>query len=135
MRRREPTDDGAAPHVAAVLTMFYYQDVDRAAAWYEDKLGFRRLMQTTGFVLFEVSGVAQLALIGAGHGSQQPIAGSGKGAILSIETEDLEGWHALLFAREVEGTGTGLQVGGGGRTVEFKVQDPEGYTIEFFEWI
>jgi catechol-2,3-dioxygenase len=123
------------PAIGAVLTMFYYDDLDRAADWYEHVLGLRRMMAAEGFVLFEVSGQAQLALVGAGYGSQRPIPGTNKGAILSIQTSELERWHADLFARNVPGTGIGLCVGGDGRTLEFKVSDPEGYTIEFFEWI
>lgn len=135
MDRPVSPDHRPPPQISHVLTMFYYEDVDRAATWYQEKLGFRRLMTAEGFVLLEVSGVAQLALVGENHGSQQPIPGGNKGAIMSVQTEDLAGWHALLFGRGVEGTGQGVQVGGGGLTVEFKVRDPEGYTIEFFEWV
>ena len=123
------------PAIDAALTMFYYDDLPRAAEWYEQVLGLPRLMEAEGFVLFGVAGQAKLALVGAAHGSQRPIPGVNKGAILSLQTSELQRWHATLFARGVEGTGIGLVVGGDGRTVEFKIRDPEGYTIEFFEWI
>lgn len=115
--------------------MFYYDDLERAADWYEHVLGLPRLMEAEGFVLFGITEQAKLALVGAAYGSQVPIPGPNKGAILSLQTDDLERWHADLFARGVEGTGIGLLVGGDGRTIEFKVRDPEGYTIEFFDWI
>jgi catechol-2,3-dioxygenase len=130
--------DGSPPNAAsidAVITMFYYEDLPSAAAWYEDVMAFKPLMSAEGFALFEVAGNTKLALVGAGYGSQEPIKGRNKGAILSIQTSDLEHWHSSLFARGVEGTGVGLCVGAGGRTIEFKISDPEGYTIEFFEWI
>jgi catechol-2,3-dioxygenase len=123
------------PAVDAVLTMFYYNDLALAAEWYEHVLGFPRLIDADGFVLLGITEHAQLALVEVGRGSQQPIAGTNKGAILSIQTSDLQRWHADLFARDVPGTGIGLLVGGDGRTIEFKILDPEGYTIEFFEWI
>lgn len=130
-------DDGlpVRPVIDTVLTMFYYHDLAGAADWYADVLGFPRLIDADGFVLFGITGQARLALVGAGRGSQQPIPGTNKGAMLSIQTHELEQWHAALFARQVPGTGVGLSVGGDGRTIEFKVTDPEGYTIEFFDWV
>ena len=123
------------PDISGVVTMFYYEDLPAAAAFYEDRIGFERVMAFDGIVMLKLAEQSFLALVGAGYGSQQPIAGHNKGAILSIQTRQLESWHARLFALDVEGTGVGVQVGGGGRTLEFKIQDPEGYTIEFFEWI
>ena len=127
--------DGVGPRVVAVLTMFYYRDLPAAAAWYERTLGFRRIRGTKGFVLFEIGGTAQLCLIDGNFGSQRPIDGTNKGAMLSIQTDNVERWHDTLAARGVEGAGHGLTSGAGGATTEFKVRDPEGYTIEFFRWI
>lgn len=134
---RPAGDDGlpVRPAIDTVLTMFYYDDLARAADWYAGVLGFPRLIDADGFVLFGITDQARLALVGAGRGSQQPIPGTNKGAMLSIQTSELDRWHAALFARNVPGTGVGLSIGGDGRTIEFKVTDPEGYTIEFFDWI
>ena len=121
--------------IKGVVTMFYYRDLAAAADWYESRIGFERIMDMEGFVLFRIHETSHLALVAGGFGSQAPIEGGNKGALLSIQTEDLELWHRDLFERHVDGTGQGLQTGGGGRTIEFKVRDPEGYTLEFFEWI
>jgi catechol 2,3-dioxygenase-like lactoylglutathione lyase family enzyme len=124
-----------AERVTGVLTMFYYEDLPAAADWYVNKLGFERVQEFEGLVLLRIEGTSHLALIGAGYGSQRPFPGRDKGAILSIQTDALEQWHERLSAMDVEGAGQGLRNGAGGRTVEFKVYDPEGYTIEFFSWI
>lgn len=123
------------PPIDGVLTMFYYEDLPRATAWYEQVMGFEKLLALEGLSLFRVHEGSQLALVGGNAGSQRPIRGTNKGAILSIQTRELEAWHERLFRQQVPGTGIGLHSGCGGLTIEFKVRDPEGYTIEFFEWI
>lgn len=123
------------PPIDGVLTMFYYDDLAAATDWYEHVIGFEKILTFEGLALFRVHGGSQLALVGKGYGSQVPIAGTNKGAILSIHTRALQQWHERLFGRQVEGTGEGLHLGGDGRTIEFKVRDPGGYTIEFFDWI
>lgn len=130
-----PSQRPPIPPIDGVLTMFYYENLPAAAEWYEHVLGFEKIMAFDGLALFRVHEGSQLALVGNGAGSQRPIAGTNKGAILSIQTRALQQWHERLFDLKAPGTGEGLQVGGDGRTVEFKVYDPEGYTIEFFEWI
>lgn len=130
-----PSQHAPIPPVDGVLTMFYYDDLQAAADWYEQVLGFEKILTFEGLALFRVHEGSQLALVGKGYGSQQPIAGTNKGAILSIQTRALQQWHERLFNCQAEGTGEGLHLGGDGRTIEFKVRDPEGYTIEFFEWI
>ena len=117
------------------MTIFYYADLAEAARWYEEVLGFERMLSLDGAEVFRVADNAQLALVAEGKGSQPVIAGRGKGALLSIQTDELEAWHARLFALGVEGTGKGAHVGADGTTIEFKVYDPGGYTVEFFEWI
>lgn len=123
------------PPIDGVLTMFYYDDLETAAAWYEEVLGFEKILAFEGLSLFRVHEGSQLALVGNGCGSQTPIPGANKGAILSIQTPALHAWHERLFEHKAPDAGEGLEIGGDGRTIEFKVRDPEGYTIEFFQWI
>lgn len=123
------------PPIDGVLTMFYYDDLPAAIDWYERVIGFEKILAFNELAIFRIHQGSQLALVGNGVGSQTPIAGSNKGAILSIQTRALQTWHERLFRHATPGTGEGLHVGCDGRTIEFKVRDPEGYTIEFFEWI
>lgn len=123
------------PPISGVITIFYYADLAAAARWYAEVIGLEPLMHLDGVEIFRIEGNAHLALVAEGKGSQRFIAGRQKSALLSIHTSDLEGWHARLFALGVEGTGMGAQIGADGTTIEFKVYDPGGYTVEFFEWI
>lgn len=123
------------PGISGVVTIFYYADLPAASRWYTDVLGLEPVLHLDGVELFRIVGDAHLALVAEGKGSQPVIAGRDKSALLSIQTDDLEGWHARLFALGAEGTGEGAQVGADGTTIEFKVYDPGGYTVEFFEWL
>ncbi len=121
-----------APAINGVHTMFYYENLPRATEWY-DRIGFENVLRLEFVSIFRLSSSSYLSLVDGHHGSQRPV--KKKGAILSIETTDLEGWHRHLFTKDVEGVGVGLDIGCGGRTVEFKLIDPEGYTLEFFQWL
>lgn len=134
-QRRTKGSSSPRPDIRGVVTIFYYADLAEAARWYAEALGFESVVQLDGVEIFRIEGNAHLALVAEGKGSQPFIAGRAKSALLSIQTEDLEGWHDRLHALGVEGTGEGAQIGAGGATIEFKVYDPGGYTVEFFEWI
>ena len=125
--------DGVGP-IAGVHTMFYYDDLQVAIDWYQ-QVGFENVLNLDFVSIFRIAPSAYVSLVDGRNGSQRPIPGTAKGAMLSIETTDIEGWHRALFERRIEGTGKGLEIGCEGRTIEFKVRDPGGYTIEFFEWL
>lgn len=125
----------SACRVDGAITLFYYDDVEAATHWYEDVIGFEKVLDHGWLAMFRLRDHAYLGLVSSSAGSQKPLDGPNKGVLVTIATRDLEGWHARLFERGVPGTGEGLQIGGEGLTIEFKVRDPGGYTIEFFEWL
>jgi catechol 2,3-dioxygenase-like lactoylglutathione lyase family enzyme len=126
------TDWSRPPSITGVLTLFYYRDLAAARNWYENRLGFERTMDIEGGVIFRIHEHSHIALVAGDFGSQRPIGGRNKGAMLSIQTDQLEAWYRRFAG--VEGTESGICVGAGGRTREFKIYDPEGYSLEFFEW-
>ncbi|WP_156840999.1 VOC family protein [Novosphingobium aquimarinum] len=125
--------EGALP-ISGVHTMFYYEDLQEAIDWY-DRIGFKNVLKLDFVSIFEIGPSSYLSLVDATGGSQRPLRDGNKGAMLSIETTNLELWHQTLFSKGIEGTGAGAEIGCGGRTIEFKLRDPGGYTLEFFEWL
>jgi hypothetical protein len=121
--------------VKGVVTFFYYDDLASAIAFYERVIGLRKVLESEWCGLFELRPGTLLGLVDAVAGSQTPIAGRNKGAILSIETERLEACLALMKARGVAAQTAELELGCAGRTWEFKIHDPAGYCLEFFRWI
>lgn len=120
--------------IKGVTTLFYYQDVRRALDFYERLIGLRKVVDLGWCVLLEVLSHAQLGLVDSTGGSQRPISGSNKGAMITLETDDLQACLARMQSIGVAGPQTRISYNERSRTYDFKVQDPEGYTVEFFCW-
>ncbi len=124
--------DDSTPSIAGGVPFFYYNDLDAAASWYENKLGLKKVTSEKWVVIFELTGSAQLGLVNATGGSLRP--SENKGVVLSIETAELEAWYEKL--KDVEGINMihGIEPGAEGMIEEFRMTDPEGYIVEFFRW-
>ncbi len=122
----------ANPSVAAGVTFFYYDDLDEAADWYENKLGLNNLTDEGWVVIFELTDSSHLGLVNASGGSLKPT--ENKGAMLSIETGEREAWYEKL--KDVDGINMihGIEGSEDGWIEEFRMTDPGGYIIEFFRW-
>ena len=126
------TAKSAAPTIKAGVPFFYYHNLEEAAAWYEHKLGLKKHADEDWVVIFELNPSSHIGLVNASSGAMQPT--KEKGAMLSIETDDLEGWYEKLQSTEGINMINGIEVGAQGLIDEFTVQDPGGYTVEFFRW-
>ena len=122
----------ANPSIAAGVTFFYYDDLDEAADWYENKLGLNKLTDEGWVVIFELTDSSHLGLVNASDGTLKPT--ENKGAMFSIDTVDLEAWYEKL--KDVDGINMrqGMQESTNGMIEVFSVTDPGGYIIEFFRW-
>lgn len=82
-------DEGRAlPAVTAIAPNFYYHDLEAARGWYVDKLGFKPVFLSDWLVMVEVAPGMEIALVDGDQGSLKPV--EDKGAMLTIETEELE---------------------------------------------
>ncbi len=79
--------DNSNPSIAAGVPFFYYNDLNAAANWYENKLGLNKVTEEEWVVIFELTDTSYLGLVNASGGSLKPTGG--KGAVLSIETAEL----------------------------------------------
>lgn len=123
------------PRIGGVMTIFYYEDVAPAIAFYEHVLGFEKVLDLGWGATFRVAGQSFLTVVDSEGGSQRAIAGPNKGAILSIETDDLAAWRAKLESAGVISLEADLKSGCDGRSIEFHVRDPGDYVVEFFQWL
>jgi predicted enzyme related to lactoylglutathione lyase len=131
----EPTAPARVPWpIKGVITLFYYEDVRRALDFYERVIGLRKVVDFGWCALLEIFPNVHLGLIDSTGGSQRPIPGSNKGAIITLETDDLQACLARMCSLGVAGPQTRVEYNERSRTYDFKVYDPEGYTIEFFCW-
>ena len=124
-------DDGH-PAITGGVPFFYYNDLPAAADWYKNKLGLKVLTEEDWVVIFELNSSSYIGLVNATGGSLKPIAD--KGALLSIDTPDLEAWWDRL--KDVKGINikNGIITGADGMIEQFSLYDPGGYIVEFFRW-
>ncbi len=120
------------PSIAGGVPFFYYSDLGEAAEWYKTKLGLKPVTEEDWVVIFELTDTSFIGLVNAGGGSLRPT--ENKGALLSIETAELEAWYEKL--KDVDGINMihGIEDGASGMIEEFRMTDPGGYIIEFFRW-
>jgi hypothetical protein len=118
----------------STITFFYYDDLPAAMRFYAEIIGLRLTLEYAGSAIFEVRPGVSLGLVDAISGSQRPIPGRNKGAILSLEVDDLVGCLERLKRLRAAAPDLDLVDGCGGLTREFKILDPGGYTVEFLAW-
>ena len=120
------------PSIAAGVTFFYYDDLNEAADWYENKLGLNKITDEGWVVIFEWTDSLHLGLVNATEGTLKPT--EDKGAMYSIETAELEAWYEKL--KDVDGINMmqGIQESTNGMIEVFSITDPGGYIVEFFRW-
>lgn len=117
------------------ITFFYYEDVRAALKFYERILGLERVEDLGWCCILMLQPHSFLGLVDATTGSLRPITGRNKGALLSIETADLEACLERFRRLGVAHPTTEIVPGCRGRTLEFRIFDPEDYAIEFFTWL
>jgi catechol 2,3-dioxygenase-like lactoylglutathione lyase family enzyme len=134
--------DSELPSVTALVPNFYYHDLATAREWYVDKLGFTPIYEGGWVVIVEVAPGMQIALVDGERGTLKPV--EDKGALLVIETDELEEWYR--YVSRLEGIEWYQYGNESGRyrlkhgimeheeIEEFRIVDPGGYIIEFYRW-
>lgn len=120
------------PSITGLVPFFYYSDLNGAADWYENKLGFKKLTDEDWVVIFEVTDTSYIGLVNSTGGTLTPT--EDKGVLLSIETAELESWFEKLNAIDGSNIIQGIKMNDNGMVEEFRLLDPGGYIIEFFRW-
>lgn len=126
------SDGDAPPPITGGVPFFYYNDLNAAADWYENQLGLKKVAEKNWVVVFELTPSSYIGLVNASGGSMVP--SEKKGALLSIEAEELEAWYDYLKDKPGIQLIHGIEEGASGMIEEFRMKDPGGYIVEFFRW-
>lgn len=130
-------EENIAPNITSQTTFFYYNDLDKAAAFYEDVLGLPKTLDLGWVKMYAIGPAAAVGLVGKGKGAHKP--SETKPVMLSIVTDEIETWFSFLKAKQVKferELPKEIKGEAGGAPVRsFLVVDPEGYNIEFFQWL
>jgi len=105
---------------------FYYEDLDKAVAFYSDVLGLEKVLDYGFAKIFQISQSSYIGLVKGGmHSTDEP-----KTVTLSFVTQEVDAWHDYLTKQKVPirnplGDATRHPTRG------FVALDPEGYFLEF----
>ena len=120
--------------VSGHIVMLYYKDIDRAREFYGGALKLERTMENDWVTLFQVTpqsfvGTVQEGGAGGYHKAQETNA-----VMVSIATNSIVEWRdhlkeygGITFIKDLyEAVNLPMKA--------FLVEDPGGYTVEFFQW-
>lgn len=123
-----------APAISETVVMLYYKDITAAAVFYGETLGLEKTFDQESAKLFRLTPNSVVGVIREGSTSYHRVQET-NAVMLSIVTPDVDAWYDRL-------------VSAGGVTIlkpiadsvsnpirAFLVEDPGGYTVEFFSWV
>lgn len=120
------------PSLDSQVTMFYYNDVDAAAHFYGDILGLEKSIDWDWVKFFKTGPSSNVGLVQQGDGAWHD-AKQDNAVMLSLVTRDVDAWYARISRRDDV---TLLKpIGSGGGIRSFLLEDPGGYSVEFFQWL
>jgi predicted enzyme related to lactoylglutathione lyase len=114
--------------------MFYYRNIDEAARFYGETLGLPKTFDSAWVKIFLISETSSVGVVAEGGGAYHK-AQPENAVMLSIVTAEVDAWYARLKAA---GDVNFLKTIYNSESVPiraFLVQDPGGYTIEFYQWL
>ena len=122
----------AIPSLDSQITMLYYDDFDAAVQFYAGTLGLELEFDSSWVKFFKTGPSSSVGVVadseGAWHKPQQTNA-----IMLSLVTREVDAWHDRLKDRS--GVIYLKDIGDGGGIRSFLLEDPGGYTVEFFQWL
>ncbi len=125
-------DETAAPPIDSSITMFYYDDLAAPEAFYGGLLGLEKTFEEDWVKIYKVTETASVGLVRPGGEGAYHTTQAKNAVMLSIVTSDVEAWYRRLkaaevkFIKDIENPDVPIRA--------FLVEDPGGYTVEFFQW-
>ncbi len=121
------------PSIDSQTVMFYYDDLQQASEFYGQIIGLEKTLDFEWVKFYRISDTSHVGIVRAGDGAyHSPQVNSA--VMLSIVTSEVDAWYERLKA--IEGVHFLQEIHSGDAPVRsFLVQDPGGYTVEFFQWL
>lgn len=124
--------NAAVPSVDSQVVMLYYRELAAADQFYGEYLGLPRTMDLDWVKFFQIGPAATVGLIREGDGAYHPVRPRSS-VMLSIVTSEVDAWYArlkanseIVFLKEISENQM---------IRSFLIEDPGGYTVEFFQWV
>ena len=119
------------PSVDDQLIFFYYADIGPATLFYEEVLGFEKTFDEGWVRIFRSSPSSYVGVVDETRGYHR--VAETKPVMLSIVTDEVDHWYEHLTEAGVPILSE-LADASDSPTRGFLVEDPGGYTVEFFQW-
>ncbi len=119
------------PSIDSQVVFLYYKNVEEAAVFYEKTLGLAKTFDEGWVKIYRVGPDSSVGLVSEGEGVHR--SSTDKPVMLSIVTSEVDAWARYLTRKGVPfrselSDSKKVPVRG------FIVEDPGGYTVEFFSW-
>ena len=121
-----------APTLSSSVTMLYYEDIGPAARFYGDILGLELELDWHWIRFYKTGPASSVGLVTEGDGAWHEVREQ-NAVMLSLVTEDVDAWYRRIAGRD--DVVVLKDIGDGGPIRSFLLEDPGGYTVEFFEWL
>lgn len=120
------------PSISSQTTMFYYKNIDAAAKFYGEALGLEKTLDWPWVKFFATGPASTVGIVAEGEGAWHKVQES-NAVMLSMVTEEVDAWYERL--RERNDITFLKEIADGGGIRSFLLEDPGGYTVEFFQWL
>lgn len=134
--RKESTETCMAavtiPSITSQTVMFYYRDLRAPASFYGTALGLQQTLDWKWAKMFRTGPDSSVGLILEGQGAFHKVQPE-NAVMLSLVTDQVDAWYERLKGRNDVKFLKDIQDGEGIRN--FLVEDPGGYTVEFYQWL
>lgn len=114
-------------NVNGLITFFYYENLERAAKFYEEIMGFELTVDQKWAKIYKVAENAFMGCVNGQRGYHKP--GVEKPVMLTLVVDDPDDWYSRLKSQGVkilsephDNNELNLRI--------FLFEDPEGYVIE-----
>ncbi|HDS28921.1 MAG TPA: bleomycin resistance protein [Candidatus Acetothermia bacterium] len=116
----------------AIITWFYYDDLQSAATFYERMLGFSLVVDQGWARIYRASSGAHVGIVSGDKGSFRPQPQSA--VLLTLVVDDVAEWHAYLHAHGAASL-SDIQTHAEIQVRCFFLKDPGGYAIEIQQFL
>lgn len=120
------------PSLDSQVTMFYYDDITDAANFYGNTLGLETTVDWDWVKFYRTGPSSNVGIVQQGDGAYHSPKKS-NAVMLSLVTAEVDAWFDRLGHRD--DVVLLKPIGSGGGIRSFLLEDPGGYTVEFFQWL
>lgn len=120
------------PTISSSTTMLYYDDISDAAHFYGEVLGLEKTLDWDWIHFYRTGPASSVGVVTVGPGAWHQVQEKNS-VMLSLVTEEVDAWYDRVSKFDDVVVLKELKSGGGIRS--FLLEDPGGYTVEFFQWL